>query len=92
MVRLKNNHIMEIQRIIEEDDRVRMEGLRWMPEQTIYENRVINSANQHMYELNNQPLMAQHWNLDQVEDKLIRFAVDLEEDGGDKKFVIPLLH
>lgn len=93
IILLKNNHIMEIQRIFQENGDISMQGLRWMPEEPIYHNRLINSANQNMYELNNEALPRTYrWHLNQVEAKLVRLDVDLEEDGGMKKFVIPLLH
>lgn len=90
---LDNNLIMEIQRIYQEGNNIVMQGPQWTPRSPIYANDSINSVNQNMFELNNEPSPEDfRWNLNRVKNKLVRIDVDLEEDGEIKKYVIPMLH
>ncbi|KAF7996081.1 hypothetical protein HCN44_009917, partial [Aphidius gifuensis] len=56
MILLKNEFIVEIQQIYEENGRILIQGQRWMTKGPIYHTNECDSTDQHIYELNDNPV------------------------------------
>lgn len=95
MILLINNKVIEVQHIYHSviTDEILIDGVEWPVKQAIYDDGIINSGDQQSWELKNNSIPGNLTiSLNQIENRMVRFDLNLDVDSDDRIFVISMLH